>query len=54
MMYRVQCKLEASTLRLEGSVPAKAKSSDVFPEPGGPNSKVILKIAGIRQNVPWK
>jgi hypothetical protein len=30
------------TLRLEGRVPAKAKSSEVFPAPGGPKSKVIL------------
>lgn len=31
------------TFRLEPSFPAKARSSVVFPDPGGPNSNVILE-----------
>lgn len=38
--------INESTFTVDGSVPAKANNSDVFPEPGEPNSKVILKTAG--------
>lgn len=31
------------TLREESSFPARAKSKEVFPEPGGPRSNVILQ-----------
>ena len=48
ILYKGPCKNEASTSRLEGSVPAKASSSEVFPAPGGPKSSVILKTSGIR------
>lgn len=34
-------------------VPAKANNSDVFPEPGGPNNKVILKTTWTRLYAAW-
>ena len=38
-----------STFRLGSSFPAKANKRVVFPEPGGPNSNVILQKENIHK-----